>query len=312
MPRPRQLFTLPPEIDQVIGELLHEGVRDQAEIERRIRGAIAQYNELPQLDLGDLSPNQVNTLLLTDWQSPGSPLRLNPSLTLEELDGADYFHNARVMLATLAEEPLGVTATGNLNRRAVALLLERFRLDPHEREELHRYNKVLNEFDVDVINSLREDLMRLKLIVRRKGFRIARQGRELLADKQAGELYRRLFLTHVLQPRYFPSRLSDPEEVVAGLPIFCWRLSRAQSEWLTTPRLAELFWPGIEELLGREGPLSDAEVLLWNASQFAFRPFQEMGLLEERVEAQKDRWRIETVAYRKTPLFKRAIEFNLA
>jgi hypothetical protein len=103
----------------------------------------------------ELSRPQIARLLQDDW-SGGGVVRLRQDLVLEQVDAAPTLHNARAFLALLAEEDgLGATQSGNLNRAAVGLLLERLRWPEGYLEELHRYNKVIDERDAWMLHRLR-------------------------------------------------------------------------------------------------------------------------------------------------------------
>jgi hypothetical protein len=84
----------------------------------------------------------------TVTSSASMVVRLRQDLPLEQIGAAPTLHNARALLALLDEEDgLGATQSGNLNRAAVALLLKRLRWPEGYLEELHKYNKVIDERD---------------------------------------------------------------------------------------------------------------------------------------------------------------------
>jgi hypothetical protein len=63
---------------------------------------------------------------------------LSADLSLADLGEADFFLNAGLFLAALAEED-GATATANLNRLFVGRMFDRLKLPPSYRESTRRF-----------------------------------------------------------------------------------------------------------------------------------------------------------------------------
>src|SRR6266550_3577979 len=87
----------------------------------------------------------LQSLLFADWESPDSPLRLSADLELADLAKAAFFHNARLFLATLAEEDgAPATAAGKVNRAFVDRMFDHLNLPQPYRDSIRRYCKVVN------------------------------------------------------------------------------------------------------------------------------------------------------------------------
>ena len=98
--------------------------------------AAKTYNRQPQDELGGLSPDRMHDLLQGDWFTAG-PLRLNLEIEPGDVGDVDLLVNARIFL-TAVQEAGGIktTATGNLPRAFVALMLERQRFPAGYVEEI--------------------------------------------------------------------------------------------------------------------------------------------------------------------------------
>lgn len=197
MPRkPENPSNIPPELQAVL-DLLGSGLPPflpRSNMERVMAENVQSYNSTPQSELGGLSPDVVHQLLNGDWKRKGA-LRLNESLTSDELESSPMFADARTILAYVkAEGPIKATARGYFARPAVAALLPHLRLPIlpdgwHEEEAPH------DEGDVYWLPILRLVLTFAGLLERRKGVRITLAGTELLRRENSGRLYALLFRT---------------------------------------------------------------------------------------------------------------------
>jgi hypothetical protein len=299
------------EIFAALDDAILRGVTSSDELRAIASRTATRYNETPQRDLAGLSPNQLAAMLATDWVSPGAPVTLNQRLTPERLAPSPLFHNARTLLTSLRDEgPLGATATGNLNRKAVATLLPLLRLRPGALEEIHVMNKVINEPDVFVLYELRVALQGLGLIRRHKGFRVSRAGRELLSDTQAGRLFSMLFLAVVVSPPFEPRFALSPDAMYAALPFACWRLAACPDSWSTVTDLADTLWPPFVRDAIAETPwvLPPDETLRMETEFVLLRPLERAGLLELRPGT--GALGASDAEFRRTPLFDAFFNFS--
>lgn len=141
----------------------------------------SSHNRCPREEFQGLSPEQVNRLLFAEWDSPDAGMQCREDLALEEVDGTEFAHNARVYLSTLqGEGGVKLTAAGNLNRKFVLAMVEAMRWPEGFTEELWLFNKVLNEEDVTPLQVLRIVLDFAGLIRRQKGRFLICGSRELI------------------------------------------------------------------------------------------------------------------------------------
>ena len=186
-----------PDVRAMVEEILRVNPGASAEeINRQLARRMNAYNAAPQAALGGLSPDRMHQLLSGDWVASGA-LRLNGRLSLDELSDAALFADARTLLDYVATDgPVKETAARNLPRATVAALLNRLHAPRGRRaSRVGEGMRIRNEQDVLWLWSLRQCLLFAGLLIRRKGLRISRRGRELLENDQAGELYALLFHT---------------------------------------------------------------------------------------------------------------------
>ncbi len=278
----------------------------QAFLER----AAAAYNQQPQDELGGLSPAQMHDLLQGDWFTAG-PLRLNLEIVPDDVRDADLLVNARIFL-TAVQEAGGVkaTATGNLPRAFVALMLERLRFPAGYVEEIRRYNKTINEHDAYVLHVLRVILELAKLVRRFRGkFVLRPAGRELLAESQAGTLYVRLFRTvfREFNLAYLDGGGPESSGLQHTVAFSLYRLSTAAVEWRNPYELAaEVVLPEVyDELVD---PRWDDEAAMRIEARL-LRPLEWFGLLERRDLPSPNSFD-RPYEVRKTVLFDRFIRFR--
>lgn len=285
------------------------------ELNARLAETTESLNRAPEPELLGFTPLEVQRLLSDDWSGDGA-VRMETELPPAALDGARRFRNARSFLALLDEHD-GVKATqaGNLSRAAVAMLMDRLDWPAGYADEVHRYNKVINEHDAREVHLLRVLLELAGLIQRRKGsFRITRRGREALAQDRAGELFVRLFRTwfRELNLAYLDGMPEAPafQHTVAFTIL---RFGQVADDWREPPDLArEAVLPTILDEVPPAPYLTDSE-MGWLPHMLETRvvdPLAAFGLAEVREEPGPTKWRPRRF-YRKTPLFDRFLEFRL-
>ena len=133
-------------------------------------------------------------LLDADWLSEG-PIRLNQSLSLNDLSGSLVLNHARLVMGHMvAKTGVKLTTTGNFNRKFVEQMVRDFRWPGFEPEVVWRFNRVLNEPDYLPLYFLHALIDVAGLGRKHKGtFRLSRLGRSLLPPEAAGELNAVLF-----------------------------------------------------------------------------------------------------------------------
>jgi hypothetical protein len=283
---------------------------DLATMERMMAATIDSYNAAPQEELAGLSPNQIVELTAGDWTTTG-PIRLDPTIRLEDLDGAALLHDARMILTHLRDVgPLAATATGNLTRGAVAELRPKLRVDHKYLDK--GYFKVINEPDVFWLWVARNLLVATRMIARRgTHFQLRKRGRAAAADDGAGELFAILF-TQLFQRTNLGvfDRWGDGEVgLSATMGCTLYLLSRHGTTWQSAEDLAERAWLKTARDAPSPGYAGD-----WpGRAQHVFasrvlRPMVVLGLMEERdVRPSRLEPRVE---YRVLPLFQRFVRFE--
>jgi hypothetical protein len=255
----------------------------------------------------------IGQLLTADWNAPNSPIRLADDLSLDDVKHVLFFDQARQFLR-LMEENKGapLTATGNFNRVYVSQMIEKM-------DWLKRYAKpllegglfkVVNESDIMPLEVLHGVCEYGKLIYKR-GNRayVTSKGQELLADAQAGRLYRQLFYTMFRNfDLGFLSPFRETPLVQDKMAVILWRLQLVADDWISLnelPRQVFLYAVGEQVRAASIWPKVESDVLLGEV----LRPLLWFGLLE--CDHTDDEYHGPDVVlkYRKTPLFDRFLTF---
>jgi hypothetical protein len=303
----------PPELQAVLEAIEREGPYASIEEANRVLGAqMRDYNTRPQAALGGLSPDEMSQLLYGDWASRGA-LRLDETLSLDELSSAAVFADARVLLEYVRDHgPVKETAARNLPRAAVAALLPRLRTSaPRLLAAAIGDPGPVNEGGVLWLPVLRHTLMFAGLLMRRKGLRLTPRGRETLVMDRAGELYALLFRTFFQE---LDLRALGRDDRHPGLQTTIaytfYKLRSAARDWASPQALARIAW-----LASAQDAPTEWEAAHEDFRHYAFRhrvldPLVQFGLLEERLLPSEERWK-EVVEYRCTPMFDRFVKFKL-
>lgn len=225
------------------------------------------------------------SLLVADWESATGPIRFSPNLILSDLTGAKFFQNARVLLAALAaENRTPATATGNLNRAFVARVFDRLNLPPSYRDSIRKVCKVINEHDLWPLHVVRVVAECAGLVTRRnKRFQLTRTGKAALADDQAGELYRRLFLAYFRRfDLHYDFHLRDVPGIQETMAVILWRLDTVARDWTPVRGLApQVLLPGVLQQL-HAAMMSSYDTEEWILGGYVLDPLFDLGLLERK------------------------------
>jgi hypothetical protein len=249
-------------------------------------------------------------LLVADWTSPGSPLRLSADLSLADLAEAEFFLNARLFLTVLAEgDGAPTTATGNLNRVFVGRMFERLNLPSVSRESIRRYCKVVNEHDLWALHVARIISECARLVARRKKrFHVTKAGRALLSDDQAGALYRALFVAYFRRFDLRYRQLRDVPGIQATVAAILWRLDTVARDWTPVPGLAgRILLPAVLHEM-HEAMTYPHDTEEWILISYLLNPLVDFSLIETK-KAGKWPGVTEKDAIRVTALWKKFIRF---
>ncbi|MCX6841921.1 MAG: hypothetical protein NTX53_06560 [candidate division WOR-3 bacterium] len=253
-------------------------------------------------------------LLKADWNAPDSPIRLADDLSLDDVKHVLFFDQARQFLRLMDENKgAPLTPTGNFNRVYVALMLERM-------DWLRRYAKpllegglckVINEGDIMPLGVLHGVCEFGKLVHKRRNrVFLTNKARDLLADAQAGSLYRQLFITLFRAFSLdFLSGFQPTPFVQHSIAVILWRLQLVARDWIALNQLPrEVFLNAVSEQVRAVSiwPEVEPDVLRGEV----LRPLLWFGLLE--CDHAEDEWHHRGVVlrFRKTPLFDHFLTFD--
>lgn len=305
--------TMPAQLREEIQRLLDSSEFSSLdEVNAELAKLNEAHNRRPREEFQGLSPEQVNRLIYSEWESPEAGMRCREDLTLEEANRSEIFHNARVFLKALLEEGRAKsTTTGNLSRKFVTAMVDAMRWPEGFTEELWLYNKVLNEQDVVPLNVLRIVLEAAGFIRKQKGhFQVTKKGASLLDDEKAGALYVGLFRTFFTRYNLaYGDRIPEYPEVQQTVRYSLYVLGSAAREWRSLEELAPIaFLPKVAEEL-HPGVYTDTAQLLLEMR--LVRPLERFGLVECTRETRKHFTFASIERIRTTPLYQKFLHFTL-
>lgn len=251
------------------------------------------------------------TLLEADWSRDDGPICFSDRLALGDLAASAFFHNARLLLLTIAEAgTVRATATGNLNRALVAELFPQLQIAPLLRKTYEKHCRVIDESRLRGLHFPRMVAEMAGLLRRRAGnFSVTKAGLALLGDDRAGALYRTLFLTRFQDFNLaYATPHPDQPAVQESLAVTLWRLDDIARGWLSVQDMAkQVFLPavyGMVEEAALGGYWTPDDVLI----NLLLVPLWQFGLLRRR---KTDEWpgieRNDSI--RLSPLWRKFISF---
>jgi len=247
---------------------------------------------------------------LHDEPSASNPaIRLEPNLTATEISASAVTANALSLLRRAAETGgLKLTATGNLSRAMVDDMCGSIECPNYDKDELFRYQKVVNEPDFLPLHFVRILAQAAKLLRTYRGKLIPTPlGRRMLTAEQHGPLQAILF--HVafwhLNLAYF-DRYSLDSWPLTQVGVILWSLSASAHDWLPRETLTRLCASPVVGVLESQwdfgSSVMEARIL---------RPLVWFGLLESRTRARSATELVDPRLYRKAPLFDRFVKFDV-
>ncbi len=288
-----------------------EGFPSFDDLASTVDGLLDRFNQRPLEELGGLSPDQIDSLLLQEWSHPGGPLVLIRDLPFEEVSRAPILRNARTFLDALVQEDgTKATSAGKLNRAFVRTMLREGQWPERLIRYMEKHRQVVNEGDFFPLHTLRILLDLSGLIRKRKGrFAVTRRGREVLSEELAGELFALLFETQFQQMNLaYLDRIEVEEEVQPGIPSSLYRLRDAAPEWRKPEDLVDsLLLPFVRESIPeRRGFSLSAHVLSTRLLNVLVR----FGLMDIQETPGESGWQ-SNYQYRTTSLCGRFLRFDL-
>ena len=236
-------------------------------------------------------------------------IRLEPNLTSKEIADSAVTANALLLLRRAREtEGLKLTDTGNLSRAVVGEMCGVVEWPDYDKEELFRYNKVINEPDFFPLHFLRVLAQTAKLLRTDRGKLVVTPlGRRILKADQHGPLQALLFhiaLWH-LNLGYF-DRYPINSWPLTHAGILLWSLSASAHDWLPRETLTRLCATPVIGVLESQWDFGSSAM-----EARVLRPLLWFGLLESRTEGRSPTDMVYRRLYRKTPLFDRFVNFNV-
>lgn len=276
-----------------------------------------EFNETEQSFIkssGGLNPDQLYDLLAGDWENNEGPLFLNEKLSANETGVAILFHNARTMLLKAQKEDgLGLTQTGNLQRKVISELLQVCTWPDEYLEKVKRANKVINEYDIWLLHVTRILLQAASLIRKQNGkLRAVKKHARLSLSSRSGELYRHLFIAYFekINISYLSNDMFDFTFVQDNVPYALYRLQQLADDWVSIRDLKEdIFIPtAFNEIMNQTNKYVKPE---WYVYSLMLEPLELFGLIETReTDNSKSEYSYYPGQCRKTPLFDTFISFR--
>jgi len=304
----------PSALPNTLQSLLDQGSFESIdELNLALHNLMDAHNQQPDPEMGNLSPKQVNKLIYSKWEGSDSTVKLNEDIALYDLREALFLLNARIFLEALAsQEGDTATAKGNLNRKFTKLMFERMHWRPGHKEDMVRYNKVLNEQDVWPLHFLRI-ICKLAGLVRkqRRKFLVTNKAQKLLAEQKAGELYALLFRTLFRQFNLgYLDGLSECYGLQDTIAYSLYRLKMVAASWQTPASLVQsILLPKVREQIQQS--LSRYIKSHWFIETRLIQPLEDFGLLECLYDDTYKGLIRKPQKVRKTSLFDRFISFSL-
>ena len=265
-------------------------------------------NDSPELlDWRELTDQQMDRLLSSEWYDPDGVVRLNDELDSDRVNKAPIMNNTRILLEE-ARNGLETTARGNLKRNVVDDFLERMQWPEGYEEDIRKYNKVINEGDVWRLHRLRV-LVELAGLIEDTGgeFELTREGRNALRPEMAGTLYSTLFHAQfqVMNLNY-RTRFSGLENFQATINYTLFRLSELDDRWYEEQQLlSHIIWFPMYLKHFKE---EEGKDMAWGLYWRLFEPLRLFGLLNLREVLSSE----ETNRFlKKTELYNDFLSFNL-
>lgn len=226
----------------------------------------------------------LEALIRQDWMQKDGPMRLSGKLTL-----ADYAHsrlatNMRVFMRQLEAEggSTAATATGNLKRAFVERIFEKLDMPAMLRESILHINKVINETDVSVLHLARVVADCGGFVLKRKNhFVLTAKGKKLLAESNAGEFYRALFVAYLRNFNLaYDLRRQDVPSIQQTMPAILWCMDAVMKDWTPIKGLAPEILLPIPLLQLRAAMITPYDTEESMLSDYVIRPLFNLGLLE--------------------------------
>jgi hypothetical protein len=236
-------------------------------------------------------------------------IRLEANLTRTEISGSAMTANTLLLLRRASGGGgLKLTATGNLSRSVVEEMCGSIEAPDYDKDELFRYQKVVNEPDFLPLHFVRILAQAAKLLRTYRGKLIPTPlGRRMLALEQHGPLQAVLFhiaFWHMNLACF--DRYPVDSWPLTQVGVILWSLSASAHDWLPRETLTRLCATPVIGVLESQWDLGSSAM-----EARILRPLVWFGLLEARGERRLATELVERRLYRKAPLFDSFVKFNV-
>ena len=284
------------------------------ESNRLLAESFRARNAAPDPEMGNLSPDQVTRLIYSEWGVPGGVVQFKQDVQLADLEGAEFFREARIFLLALHDAgEVRATTAKNLPRKFVADVLPRI-CSEEDLEKIHKCNKVVNEMDIGPIHYSRVVAQAAGLVRLYNGkFGVPKGKAAMLREDRADDLFCCLFAAFFrkfnLDYAYGFGFELRALQTCAAYALY--RLGEVAKDWRPVDQLPdEVLLPAvrdeIEQLIHSYGYWTMERVLASRLLHWFLR----WGVLEGMFE-QKGRYGNELKAVRVTPLYRKLLRFEL-
>lgn len=283
---------------------------------RRVINIIGWHHDtIPRPMFHGLNTVQISALLHNDWTADSPGLILRPgNLTPELVLNTRAIRRAAAFLDALGEKGTPATKLGNLNRKFVASLMDEFAIPAQDLADLRYFDTVLNEADVFPVHEMHLWMKLAKLVRRYRGRVVAlKQTREIVARGDWPTLYASLFETAFQAYNLnYRSRVDYGEGLQHSLAFCFHQLAKLDTEWHDLSETIDLLLlPEVSrELMALQWGDVRSRVIIGQLLE----PLEIFGLVEfNALETAPDKRVYPTwTEFRKTPLFERFVDFELA
>ncbi len=280
-------------------------------INNMVKTSIDRFKNIPYKKIGGLSRSQLMRLINDDWNDPNGCVQLNSSLPLEAFDQSELLINSRTFLIALKEfRKVKATTAGNLNRKFVTQMLETFEMSEESREDIYRFNKVINEEDVFPLHFIRILFELAKLIKCNKGqFTLTRNGQKYAEEENAGSLFTLLFQTNFKDfDLAYCDRMEVNDDLQATVAFSLYMVGKLAGKLISPKKLAPMvILPKVRNTILRA---DDPYHLEWMVDSRIFRHLLTMGLLEKKELPTESKY-MRPFHLRKTALYDRFMRFDV-
>jgi len=243
---------------------------------------------------------------VADRLDGAGPCRLNEDLPAADIAATSVVPNARILMAELDGGGAKLTVKGNLNRKLVESLVDRFRWLGMDGGRIREVCKVINECDYIPAMYLHAVLTLAGLARKEKGLlRLTRKGRSLLPEEAGGRLQAMLLRTTFT--RYNPAYLDGyvmPEVFGPQISLILYLIGQFWTDWRPAEELMAAVTFPTDEITA--SPYPGMAVSAFRGRVLRYLCW--FGLMEEAAAAANDDWS-QPRLYRKTSLYDRMLRF---